>query len=169
MPDSLPTLRSERLTLRPLADEDVEPVLAIIRDPSVHEWWGDTDEEEIRNEGLAFVIEVGGELAGWLGFYEETDEQYRHARVDISLDPSHQDRGIGPEAIRTVIDWLRAERGHHRFVIDPAAHNLRAIAAYEKVGFKPVGRMRDYERGPDGTWRDGLLMDLLARELDPPR
>ena len=26
--------------------------------------------------------------------------------------------------------------------------------------------MRDYERGPDGTWHDGLLMDLLARDFD---
>jgi aminoglycoside 6'-N-acetyltransferase len=25
--------------------------------------------------------------------------------------------------------------------------------------------MRQYERGPDGTWHDGLLMDLLAEEL----
>jgi aminoglycoside 6'-N-acetyltransferase len=25
--------------------------------------------------------------------------------------------------------------------------------------------LRDYERGPDGTWHDGLLMDLLAGEL----
>ena len=25
--------------------------------------------------------------------------------------------------------------------------------------------MRDYERGPDGTWHDGLLMELLAGEL----
>jgi aminoglycoside 6'-N-acetyltransferase len=168
MPDSLPTLRAERLTLRPLAGADVERVLAIIREPSVYEWWGDTDEEEIRNDGLAFVIEVDGEVAGWLGAYEENDEQYKHAGVDISLDPAHQDKGLGPEAIRTAIDWLRT-RGHHRFVIDPAAHNHRAIAAYEKVGFKPVGRMRNYERGPDGTWHDGLLMDLLADELDPPR
>jgi aminoglycoside 6'-N-acetyltransferase len=30
--------------------------------------------------------------------------------------------------------------------------------------------MRSYERGPDGTWHDGLLMELLADELvpDPP-
>jgi aminoglycoside 6'-N-acetyltransferase len=26
--------------------------------------------------------------------------------------------------------------------------------------------MREYERGPDGTWHDGLLMDLLAGELE---
>jgi aminoglycoside 6'-N-acetyltransferase len=33
------------------------------------------------------------------------------------------------------------------------------------VGLRPVGVLRDYERGPDGTFHDGLLMDLLADEL----
>jgi aminoglycoside 6'-N-acetyltransferase len=67
--------------------------------------------------------------------------------------------------LRTVIDWLVEARGHHRFTIDPAAQNQRAIAAYEKVGFRPVGKLRKQERAPDGNWRDGLLMDLLAEDL----
>jgi len=25
--------------------------------------------------------------------------------------------------------------------------------------------MRKYSKGPDGEWRDGLLMDLLAEDL----
>jgi aminoglycoside 6'-N-acetyltransferase len=50
-------------------------------------------------------------------------------------------------------------------VIDPAADNAAAIRAYEKVGFRPVGVMRQYERLPGGEWHDGLLMDLLADEL----
>jgi aminoglycoside 6'-N-acetyltransferase len=25
--------------------------------------------------------------------------------------------------------------------------------------------MRSYERGPDGSWHDGLLMELLADEI----
>jgi aminoglycoside 6'-N-acetyltransferase len=33
------------------------------------------------------------------------------------------------------------------------------------VGFKSVGIMRKYERGPDGSWHDSLLMDLLADEF----
>ena len=41
-------------------------------------------------------------------------------------------------------------------------------AAAEKVGFRPVGITREYWRSPDGEWRDGLLMDLLARELGRP-
>ncbi len=47
----------------------------------------------------------------------------------------------------------------------PAAANAAAIRAYEKVGFHPVGVMRRYERGADGTLHDGRLMDLLAEEL----
>jgi aminoglycoside 6'-N-acetyltransferase len=165
MPDSLPTLRTERLTLRPVAESDVEPLLAMVRDPSVYEWWGDSDDDDIRHDGAAFTIEVDGEVAGWLGFSEETEPQYRFAGLDISLAPAYQGKGLGPEALRTVIDWLVEGRGHHRFTIDPAAQNQRAIAAYEKVGFRPVGTLRKQERAPDGNWRDGLLMDLLAEDL----
>ena len=50
-------------------------------------------------------------------------------------------------------------------MIDPAAANERAIRAYAKVGFKPAGVLRRSWRGPDGTWEDQLLMDLLADEL----
>ena len=49
--------------------------------------------------------------------------------------------------------------------IDPATDNEAAIRAYERVGFRKVGVMRSYELGPDGTWHDGLLMELLAGEL----
>jgi aminoglycoside 6'-N-acetyltransferase len=33
------------------------------------------------------------------------------------------------------------------------------------VGFRPIGVMREYERGRDGTFHDGLLMDMLRGEL----
>jgi aminoglycoside 6'-N-acetyltransferase len=42
-----------------------------------------------------------------------------------------------------------------------------AIRSYAKVGFRPVGVMRQYERGGDGRFHDGLLMDLLRGELAP--
>ena len=89
---------------------------------------------------------------------------YRHASLDIALAGAHQGRGLGPEAMRLAIEHMIEARGHHRFTIDPAAANERAISAYAAVGFRPVGVMRRYERGADGTWRDGLLMDLLAEE-----
>lgn len=48
---------------------------------------------------------------------------------------------------------------------DPAAANSRAIRCYTSVVFRPVGVMRQYERGGDGRFHDGLLMDLLRGGL----
>ena len=67
--------------------------------------------------------------------------------------------------MRTLARWLIEERGHHRLTIDPAVANERAIRSYEQVGFRRVGVMRRYERGVDGSWHDGLLLDLLPEDL----
>ncbi len=165
----LPTLLGDRVTLRPLVEQDVDPLAEIIREPSVAEWWGESDEperlrENLRMDGDAFVIEVDGELAGWLGFVEETEPEYRSVAFDISLSERFQGSGLGPDALRTLIRWFADERGHHRFTIDPNAANERAIKAYAAVGFKPVGIMRRAEL-VNGEWTDGLLMDLLIEEL----
>jgi aminoglycoside 6'-N-acetyltransferase len=157
-------LRGERVTLRPLADEDVEPLNAIIAQPGVREWWGTDPTVDDQD---AFTVEVEGEIAGWLGWYEETEPDYLHGGLDIFVAPAFHGRGLGREALRLAARWLIDERGHHRIIIDPAAANARAIAAYAAIGFKPVGVMRRYERSPDGTWHDGLLMDLLADEFIP--
>lgn len=169
----LPTLRDGRVALRALREEDAGPLAAMTEHPSVREWWGAEDSdsrsaagfaEEARAEA-AFAIEVDGALGGWLGFHEELEPDYRHASLDILLASEHQGAGLGPVALRLAARWLIDERGHHRLTIDPAAANARAIGAYASLGFRPVGVLRSYERGADGAWRDGLLMDLLGEEL----
>jgi aminoglycoside 6'-N-acetyltransferase len=85
--------------------------------------------------------------------------------MDLFLAEESRNQGLGREALRLVANHLFERRGHHRLVIDPAAANARAIRAYESIGFRPVGVMRSYERGPDGTFHDGLLLDLLRGEL----
>ncbi|MGE5594553.1 MAG: GNAT family N-acetyltransferase [Hyphomicrobiales bacterium] len=165
-----PKLEGERVVLRPATERDLPAIVAILREPSVARWWGEYDAARAGQEFLedeetaAFVIEAEGEVAGLIQYGEETDPMYHHASIDIFLASRFQGRGLGPEAIRTLARYLFA-RGHHRLTIDPAADNRNAIRAYEAVGFRPVGIMRQYERGADGSWHDGLLMDLLADEL----
>ncbi|HEV7846290.1 MAG TPA: GNAT family protein [Thermoleophilaceae bacterium] len=165
----MPVVRGDRVTLRPIADGDLDGLAAIIREPGVAEWWGESDEperlrENLRMDGDAWAIEVDGELAGWLGFTEETEPEYRSVGFDISLSARFQGQGLGPDALRAAIRWFASERGHHRFTIDPSVQNVRAIGAYTKVGFRPVGVMRRAELR-DGEWTDALLMDLLIEEL----
>ena len=157
-------IAGERVTLRPLAPADVDALNAILAEPEVRRWWV---EDATIDDQDAFTILVDGEIAGWLGWYEETDPDYRHGGLDIFLAPRLHGQGLGREALWLGANWLISERGHHRVIIDPSAANEHAIAVYTSVGFKPVGVMRRYERGPDGEWHDGLLMDLLADELTP--
>jgi len=49
--------------------------------------------------------------------------------------------------------------------IDPATAKAKAIRAYASLGCRPGGIVRQYEQGADGTWHDGLMMDMLAGEL----
>jgi aminoglycoside 6'-N-acetyltransferase len=167
----LPTLRDGGLVLRPQAEADLDALVAMIGDPSVGQWWGmyagdEEIREDLRHDGTAFTIESDDTVAGWLGVSEEPNPDYRYASLDISLRPEFQDRGLGAAALRLAMHWLLDELGHHRLTIDPNAENARAIHVYESLGFRAVGIMRQVERGPDGRWRDGLLMDLLAEDMD---
>src|SRR5262249_16518535 len=166
-------LRGPNIVLRPLQTGDVEGVVETQAEAGVARWWGAPDGADLqrlaegRGEEEAFVIEREGELVGFIQFTEESDPEFRHAGIDLFISERHHGKGLGTDAIRTLARYLIGERGHHRLTIDPAADNAVAIRAYERVGFRPVGVLREYWRAPDGTWRDELLMDLLARELDP--
>ncbi len=166
-------LAGKRVRLVPAAIEHIAAFAAVLSDASVARWWAAPDPEaEARqlvapedDHVVAWAIESDGVVVGIIQASEETDPGYRHASVDLSLAADAQGHGLGPDAIRAVIRWLFEVRNHHRITIDPSADNDRAIRAYAKVGFRPVGVMRAYERGDDGTWHDGLLMDLLRGEL----
>lgn len=164
-------LRGDQVTLRPVREADVEPLVALFAVPEVAEWWPGENLPRLRarldspDEGVGLVIEVDGALIGFVQYFEEADSDYRHATIDITLHPAWTNRGLGTDALRTLARHLFDDLGHHRITIDPAVVNARAIASYRKVGFRDVGIMRQYERANDGTWRDSLLMDLLAGEL----
>jgi aminoglycoside 6'-N-acetyltransferase len=172
-PELLPVLVGDRVTLRPGTPADVPSLHAVLSESSVMQWWGKPDNDELiaahlRGEDDTFllVIEVDHAVAGGIQYWEEDDPMYRHAGVDIFLSDRHQGRGLGREAIALLVRFLLDRRHHHRLIIDPAAANARAIRCYKSVGFRPVGVMRQYERGLDGTYHDGLLMDLIATDLE---
>ncbi|WP_455355015.1 GNAT family N-acetyltransferase [Streptomyces sp. SYSU K217416] len=165
-------LYGAEVTLRPAAASDVPALAAIRAKPEVYaRWRGDADlEAEIAGDLgepdiSMLVIEVDGRTVGGIQWGAETDPDYRHANIDLFLDPTVHGRGLGTDAVRTLARHLITDHRFHRLVIDPAADNAAAIRCYTKVGFRPVGIMRGYERGPDGSWHDGLLMDMLADEL----
>jgi len=165
-------LRGRNVTLRSTTLNDAPALAAILAEPAVSRWWGSFDLDRVvadlvkgGPEEMPFVIEHDGEIVGYIQAVEEEEPDFRHAGIDLFLRTDAQGRGLGPDAIRTLAIELIDGRGHHRLTIDPAAENTRAIAAYTRLGFRPVGVMRRYQRMTDGRWVDALLMDLLAEEL----
>jgi aminoglycoside 6'-N-acetyltransferase len=167
-----PILTGARVRLRPATSADVARFREILAESSVARWWGaprpgiDPAEDWLDiDDGVVFAIEADGGVIGSIQYAEELDPDYRHASLDLFLATAAQGQGLGTDAIRTLARYLFEERGHHRLTIDPSAANERAIHVYERLGFRRVGVMRTYERGPDGTFHDGLLLDLLRGEL----
>ncbi len=154
-----------RLQLRPLAPGDADELTRIHREPAVARWWDQPADgfpwDEPGSTRLTIVYEKA--VAGLIQYWEEPEPKYRHAGIDVFLDPALHGRGIGSEAVRALARALIEQRGHHRVVVDPALANTAAVRAYEKAGFERVGVMRRAERDCDGRgWHDCLLMELVA-------
>ena len=151
--------------MRPVTVEDVPELRRILHTPEVYVRWGDEDADEDwpfdDPDAVRMVVETDGAARGLIQYSEEPDPMYRHASIDIFLDPAVHGRGVGKDAVGALVRYLTVDLGHHRLVIDPAADNAIAIACYSAVGFEPVGVMRKYEKGPTG-WHDNLLMDLIV-------
>ncbi len=160
------------VTLRPVRDDDAERLAEILAEPEVARWWPHYGLDRVRAELLdvrddlvVFAVEAEDAVVGCIQYSEEPAPDYRHATIDVFLSAAWHGKGLGTDAVRTLARHLVHDRGHHRLAIDPAAANEKAIRTYTRVGFRPVGVMRAYERGPDGEWHDGLLMDLVKRDL----
>ena len=168
-----PILAGARVLLRPVRPDDGPTLVEMFQEQAVAAWWPRYDADRVRREVVGdedpeatiFAIEVDGRVAGIVQYYEEDDPDYRSASIDIGLATAWHGTGVAVDALRTLARHLVDDRGHHHLTIDPAAANGRAIACYAKVGFRPVGILRRNERGPDGSFHDTLLMDLVADEL----
>ena len=160
-------LRGPRLVVRSMQEPDVARLAAIAAEPEIWQRWGEVSEAELReklageDDVTALVVELDGEAVGLIQYSEDADPDYRHAGVDMFLAGTARGRGYGREALLLVAAHLFDGRGHHRLTIDPAADNEPAIRCYTAAGFRTVGVMRCYERGRDGSFHDGLLMELV--------
>jgi aminoglycoside 6'-N-acetyltransferase len=165
--DVLIELRGDIVVLRPLRFDDAARLREIHAEPAVAAWWGSMEDEFPFDEpeSTRFTILVDGQVAGVVQYGEEEEPDYRHAWVDVFVATAHHGRGVGTDAVATTLRHLIEARGHHRVTIDPSVDNVAAVRAYEKAGFRRVGVMRAAERGPDGVWRDAVLMEYV----DPSR
>jgi RimJ/RimL family protein N-acetyltransferase len=117
------------------------------------------------NTGYLFGVRLldGGELVGFI----ELDSilwPHRHTWLSIAIgDVANQGQGYGAEALGLALQFAFQELNLHRVQLTVFSYNQRAIALYEKLGFRREGVFREHiER--DGARYDMYLYGMLRPE-----
>lgn len=123
---------------------------------------------------------LSGERRAWAGFsilalpdlrpvghlnVRDFDTPNRTAEFGILIgDPADRGRGYGTEATRLALRYAFDLLGVHNVWLDTTSANPAAIRAYEKAGFREIGRIREARR-IGGALADVVLMDCLPEDL----
>ena len=176
LPGDHEPIRGPRLVLRPLSEDDLPDVVRWLSDPEVRQFYGDPPDsiEAARRYALEadvnpvwrFVIEEDGRGVGEIQYghqYAGADFSWT-AGIDIFIgEPEARNRGVGTEAVRTMLAYLFEVKRVHRVTIDPEVANVRAIRAYEKAGFRLDGVLR-HNAHEHGEYVDTHFMSVLEDE-----
>ena len=130
------------------------------RDPSVQKLAAHLEDAAGSANSVVLVAEDGGELAGYvelIGGKARRNRTTTHLVIGVLARASG--RGVGSGLLREAQRWA-AGHGLHRIEFTVMAHNTRAIALYERMGFVTEGRSRECLL-VDGRFVDELRMAML--------
>ena len=146
---------------------DIPAIMAIERTPGFEEHVGRWSEEQhsaemAKDSSRYFVLRDGGAVKAFAIFQKIGESDLRvHLKRIVA---SQVGQGAGSRLLQSALDWLYTETETNRVDLDLFVENERARRAYEKLGFVVEGRLRDYHRSDDGTFRDMWLMSILRRD-----
>jgi RimJ/RimL family protein N-acetyltransferase len=109
------------------------------------------------------VTGEGDEPIGLISFWDRPIPQDA-AEISIWVGQGYRDEGKGTEALRLALRYAFGELKLHKVYLRVLAYNARAIRAYQKVGFRPEGTLRE-EMRIDGRWHDLIYMGVLTHEF----
>lgn len=146
--DSLPRYR--RMTA-----PDLDVVVAIENTIYPHPWTRGNFTDSIAAGYQCWVIECGGETAGYTVVMIVAEEAHL---LNLSVSAPWQRRGIGREALNFVARLAR-DRGAGKILLEVRPSNEVAIALYAAAGFSEIAVRRGYY--PAGKAReDAVVMQL---------
>jgi diamine N-acetyltransferase len=184
VPDGEFLVTGERAALGLLRREQLAQITVWFNDPEVRRglahrgivneeaearWYEETTEaaRAPRPTAVAFAIHdaADGELVGVCGL-EGIDHNF--SRADLGIFLGHRrGTGLGADATRLALDWAFTILGLHNVMLESYDFNEQAIRAYERAGFRVIGRRRDAVRALGRRW-DSILMDATAEGFESP-
>jgi diamine N-acetyltransferase len=177
-------LVGERAALGPLCRDHLPSLVRWINDPDVRrglayrglvnedselKWYEEMTEAARAPRPTAVVFTIhdssDGELVGTCGI-EGIDHHFARAELGIFVG-RRRGTGIGTDATRLALDWAFTMLGLRNVMLETYEFNEQARRAYERAGFKLIGRRRDAVFAMGRRW-DSLLMDATAEDFESP-
>lgn len=171
-------LEGEIVRLREIHEEDL-PMFVELRDDLATQAWSrtlptdytvemirrrywDRDFSFRRDDGI-FIVEVKatGESAGMVTYSGLVDRM--EATWGLAIHQDFWGTGVGVDVGETLLHFLFVELGLRVVRLNTQTENERAVAAFEKLGFKVAVRWPD-AIFKAGRRADNLSMDILREE-----
>jgi predicted kinase/RimJ/RimL family protein N-acetyltransferase len=136
----------EAVSLVPATEEHLSLLAGWFADPAFVRHWGGRplSREEVaakyigrRAPAVVSLLILRG--ADPVGYAQYVTAGPREGGIDMVLLPHAQGQGLGPDAARALVRYLHSVVGWDRVTVDPEASNHRAVGAWSKAGFRPVG------------------------------
>lgn len=164
---TLPTLTTERLTLRPLMMSDALALHAWLSDPEVMRYWSTLPHTDIREteawvqgsldamakgEAQDFAVLLEDRIIGRVAFWHGDE-------IGFLFDPKMQGKGFASEALRRIAAYGFETLGFKKIRADVDPDNLASLRVLERVGFVRTGfAEKTFEIG--GKWVDSVYLSL---------
>ncbi|PCJ51706.1 MAG: GNAT family N-acetyltransferase [Planctomycetota bacterium] len=177
--DQLPTLESERVSLRWLTEADRDDLFAVFSDPEVMQHWSSAAWTEAA-EASSYIASIheyfGSKELFQFGIclkesntivgtctLSDVDFTQKRAEAGIILGRPSWGMGLGTESLEILLAWAFKELGLMRIEADIDPNNPRSLALFEKQGFQREGLLRERWR-VHGEVQDTVFLGLLVRE-----
>lgn len=176
-----PVLAGERVRLRPARDEDARHLMrwAAIPEFAWYQWGRAPGRfpdpgaaiafiaRFVEPDGRLFMIELDDRPIGFAN-YRDWRPKPRSAEIGIGIgEPDLWSRGLGRDALSTLVRHLVEDLGAHRISLSVLSFNDRAIASYKACGFEVEGIERDGVLTDRGTYADDVRMAYLSGRVRP--
>lgn len=166
----------ERVTLRPIEEDDLEFVTEGVNHPDVRPFVGQSfpttiarerrylSELNERLDAVQVLVTTGDERLGVVEF-DPIDRETGVADLGFWIHPDHHGKGYGREALCLVLEYAFDELRIHKVTADAYEANEASRGLLESLGFTHEGVGRE-DAFLHGDYHDTHYYGLLEREWE---
>ena len=152
--------KSVEAQFEPLTEARLDEVVAIERAAYGHPWTRGNFSDSLQSGYQAQLLTAGTTVIGYFVAMKGVDEVHL---LNITVAPAFHRQGWAPLMLEALAGWSRGQNAQWLW-LEVRASNVRALAVYERNGFRRVGMRKGYYPAHDGRREDAVVMSLRLHE-----